>query len=93
MKSFVASIIFILPSAFFPSAVFAYNSTAQANAAVMIVSACKWWQMGKISRSNIMSTAKDGYNQKYGNANKVDWNNALTIAQKLDKQQGIGCIN
>ena len=93
MIRFFVSMLFVLPSAFFPSSAFAYNSKAQANAAIMIVSACKWWQMGKIPRNSIMSLAKEGYNEKYGNANNVDWDNALTIAQKLDKQKDIGCIN
>ena len=48
--------------------------------------------MGKISRGNIMSFAKQQYANKYGNPSAVDWNNAITVAEKLDKQKGLGCF-
>lgn len=78
--------------AFSPVTAFAYNSEDQANAAIMIISACTWSQMGRIPRSQIMSFAKQQYQAKYGNSRRVDWNNAISIAEKLDKQKGLGCF-
>jgi hypothetical protein len=48
--------------------------------------------MGKIPRSRIMSTAQQGYAAKYGSSSGIDWNNAVSIAEKLDKKEGIGCF-
>ena len=78
--------------ALYPINAYAYNSEAQANAALMIISACKWSQMGKIPTSNIMSFAKQQYQSKYGSSSNIDWNDAISIAQTLDKQKGIGCF-
>ena len=39
-----------------------------------------------------MSFAKETYKQKYGNPNSIDWNNAITVAQKLDKVKNHGCF-
>jgi hypothetical protein len=70
----------------------AYNAKAQANAAITIIAACKWSQMGKIPRSRIMSFAQQQYAAQYGSSSGIDWNNAISIAQKLDKKEGIGCF-
>jgi len=70
----------------------AYNAKAQANAAIIIISACTWAQMGRIPRGNIMSFSKQMYEKKYGNARSVDWNNAIKVAEKLDKKEGLGCF-
>ena len=78
--------------AIYPINAYAYNSKAQANAAIMIISACTWSQMGKIPRSNIMSFAKQQYQAKYGSSSGIDWNNAISIAEKLDKQKDLGCF-
>ena len=75
-----------------PLQALAYDSQKQANAAIMIIAACTWSQMGKISRGNIMSFAKQQYANKYGNPGAVDWSNAITVAEKLDKQKGLGCF-
>lgn len=75
-----------------PINAFAYNAIAQGNAAIMIISACTWSQMGRIPRSKIMSFAKQQYAAKYGSSSGIDWNNAITVAEKLDKQQGLGCF-
>lgn len=75
-----------------PLNAFAYNARAQGNAAIMIISACTWAQMGRIPRSNIMSFAKKQYEAKYGGASSIDWSNAITVAEKLDKKEGLGCF-
>lgn len=75
-----------------PINAFAYNARAQGNAAIMIISACTWSQMGRIPRSSIMSFAKKQYEAKYGGASSIDWNNAITVAEKLDKKEGLGCF-
>ena len=72
--------------------VYAYDSKAHANAAVMIAASCMWWQVGKIQRSQIMSFAKEQYRKEYGNPNNVNWNTAIAIAEKVDKQKGMGCF-
>jgi hypothetical protein len=91
MKSLIR-LGFAILLAFSPINAFAYNSKAQANAAIMIISACTWSQMGRIPRSKIMSFAKQQYQAKYGSASGIDWNNAITIAEKLDRQEGLGCF-
>jgi len=75
-----------------PLNAFAYNAQAHANAAIMILSACTWSQMGRIPRSKIMSFAKQQYAAKYGSASGIDWNKAITIAEKTDKIEGVGCF-
>ena len=71
----------------------AYDSTAHANAAMMITAACTWWQLGQISRGQIMSFAQQQYREKYGSDRNINWNTAINIANKLDKQKGLGCMN
>jgi hypothetical protein len=89
----IISAVIVCSSIFvYPLSSYAYDAKAQGNAAVMIISACTWSQMGKIPRSKIMSFARQQYSQKYGNPDRIDWNNAITVAQKLDKQQGLGCF-
>jgi hypothetical protein len=29
---------------------------------------------------------------KYGSPSSIDWSNAISIAEKLDKKEGIGCF-
>jgi ABC-type dipeptide/oligopeptide/nickel transport system permease subunit len=67
-------------------------ASAQGNAAIMIIAACTWAKMGRIPRSNIMSFAKKQYEAKFGGANSIDWSNAITVAEKLDKKEGLGCF-
>ena len=88
------SYIFILPFLIiFPSQVKAYDSDAHANAAISILGACTFSQMGVIPRSKIMDTAKVTYKKQHGNPNKIDWNKAISIAEKLDKKTNHGCFN
>ena len=89
--------IFLLPIIFFtlfhinPSR--AYDSKAQANGAIMVITACTWYQIGQINRSQIMDFAKKTYRSKYGDPSKVNWSGAITIAEKIDKKEGLGCLN
>jgi hypothetical protein len=92
MKKSGLLLIALMISLGVPHRAFAYDSQKQANAAIMIIAACTWSQMGKISRGSIMSFAKKQYANKYGNPGAVDWNNAITVAEKLDKQKGLGCF-
>jgi hypothetical protein len=71
----------------------AYDSQAHARAAILINSSCLWWQMGKISKGQIISFAKAQYRKQYGDPNKIDWNTAISIAEKVDKQKGLGCFS
>ena len=92
MQSLLASILFVFSSALMPYAAFAYNSKAEVRAASLVLAACAYSGMGKMPKSNIMSFAKQQYSKKYGNPANVDWNNAITIAEDMDKQQGVGCF-
>ena len=89
--------IFLLPIIFFtlfqinPSR--AYDSKAQANGAIMVITACTWYQMGQIPRSQIMSFAQEQYRTKHGNPAKVNWSGAIKIADKIDKKENLGCLN
>ena len=65
-----ASLIVVTPAE-------AYDSDAHAKAAITISTACMWWQLGQIPKSNIISTAKDMYREKYGNSGSIDWNKAI----------------
>jgi hypothetical protein len=65
----------------------------EANASLMIIAACTWSQMGRISRGQIMSFAQQQYAQKHGNPDNVDWSRAITIAEQLDKREKLGCLN
>jgi len=71
----------------------AYDSDAHAKAATSILGACTFSQMGVIPRSEIMDTAKIAYKKNYGNPNRIDWNKAISIAEKLDKKTNHGCFN
>jgi hypothetical protein len=92
MKILLRSLVVATFIAFTPLNVYAYNSKAQANAAIMIISACTWSQMGRIPRSSIMSFAKQQYTAKYGSSKGIDWNNAISIAEQLDKKERLGCF-
>lgn len=92
MKVLAVSVAFFSLLAFSPFNVYAYDSKAHANAAMMIAASCMWWQVGKIQRSQIMSFAKEQFRKKYGNPNNVNWNTAITIAEKVDMQKGLGCF-
>jgi hypothetical protein len=92
MKLLASTFAIIGLIAFSPSNVYAYDSQAHARAAMMISASCMWWQMGKIQRSQIMSFAKEQYRKKYGNPNNVNWSTAITIAEQVDKQKGLGCF-
>jgi hypothetical protein len=92
MKHFLRSIILSTFITIAPLNALAYNAKAQANAAITIIAACKWAQMGKIPRSKIMPTAQQAYAAKYGSPSSIDWSNAISIAEKLDKKEGIGCF-
>ena len=89
--------IILIPILFFTLLPFnpskAYDSQAQADAALMVIAACTWSQMGQIPRSQIMDFAKKQYRAKHGNPSKVDWNGAISIADKIDKQKNLGCLN
>lgn len=65
----------------------------EANASLMIIAACTWSQMGRISRGQIMSFAQQQYAEKHGNPDNVDWSRAITIAEKLEKNEKLGCLN
>lgn len=75
-----------------PTGAFAYNSKAQANAALTIIASCTWYRMGKIQKSQMISMSKSLYKKKYGNPNTINWSNAISIAEKLDKQENLGCF-
>lgn len=92
MRFFAPALTIIALFAFAPSNVYAYDSQAHARAAMMISASCMWWQMGKIQRSQIMSFAKEQYRKKYGNPNNVNWSTAIAIAEKVDKEKGLGCF-
>ena len=89
--------IILIPILFFSLLPFnpskAYDSQAQADAAIMVIAACTWYQMGQIPRSQIMDFAKKTYRSKYGDPSKVNWSGAITIAEKIDKKEGLGCLN
>lgn len=57
-----------------------------AKAAVAIIAAC----MGP--KNQIMSNAKAIYRKQGYNPNNVDWNRAISVAEKLDRQEGLGCF-
>lgn len=78
--------------AVFPLNAYAYNSKAQANASLTIIASCTWYRMGKIPKNQIISTSKTLYRKQYGNPNNIDWSNAISIAEKLDKQKNLGCF-
>ena len=40
-----------------------------------------------------MDFAKKTYRSKYGDPSKVNWSGAITIAEKIDKKEGLGCLN
>ena len=92
MRSLSVPVAIISLLSFFPVNVYAYDSKAHTNAAAMIAASCMWWQVGKIQRSQIMSFAKEQYRKEYGNPNNVNWNTAIAIAEKVDKQKGLGCF-
>ena len=92
MKSLAVPVAIISLLTFFPVNVYAYDPKAHANAAAMIAASCMWWQVGKIKGSQIMSFAKEQYRKEYGNPNNVNWNTAIAIAEKVDKQEGLGCF-
>ena len=93
MKNFLL-VALAATSLFFPGLpVKAYDSTAHANAAIMITSACMWWQMGQIPKGQIMSLAQKQYREKYGSDRNINWDVAIDIAKKLDREKGLGCIN
>lgn len=92
MKHFLHSAILSSFIVITPLNALAYNAKAQANAAITIIAACKWAQMGKIPRSRIMPTAQQAYATKYGSSSSIDWSNAISIAEKLDKKESIGCF-
>ena len=71
----------------------AYDSQAQADAAIMVIAACTWYQLGQIPRSQIMNFAKEQYRAKHGNPAKVNWSGAISIADKIDKKEKLGCLN
>ena len=71
----------------------AYDSTAHANAAIMIIASCTWWQLGKIPRGQIMNFAGEQYRSKYGSDRNINWDKAISIAKQLDRQKNLGCIN
>ena len=71
----------------------AYDSKAHANAAIVILASCTWWQMGQISRGEIMSFSQKTYRQKYGSDRNINWNTAIDIAKKLDKAKNHGSMN
>jgi len=71
----------------------AYDSQAQADGAIMVIAACTWYQLGQIPRSQIMNFAKEQYRTKHGNPAKVNWSGAISIAEKIDKKQKLGCLN
>lgn len=92
MKHYLRSTILLTFIIIAPLNALAYNTRSQANAAITIIAACKWAQLGKIPRSKIMPTAQQAYAAKYGSSSSIDWNNAISIAEKLDKKEGIGCF-
>ena len=93
MKNFLL-VALAATSLFFPGLpVKAYDSTAHANAAMMVTAACMWWQVGQISKGQIMSLAQKQYREKYGSDRNIDWNVAIDIAKKVDRKKGLGCIN
>jgi hypothetical protein len=61
MKHFLHSAILSSFIVITPLNALAYNAKAQANAAITIIAACKWAQMGKIPRSRIMPAAQQAY--------------------------------
>jgi hypothetical protein len=63
-----------------------------ADAALAITAACGSWQIGAIQRAEIMGTAKLLYAQKGNDPGSVDWSRAIDVAVKLDKQEGLGCL-
>ena len=71
----------------------AYENDPYAKAAVSILGACTFSQMGVIPRSKIIDTAKAAYKKEYGNPNKIDWDRAISVAEKLDKKTNHGCFN
>ena len=71
----------------------AYDAKAHANAAIVILVSCTWWQMGQISRGEIMSFSQKTYRQQYGSDRNINWNTAINIAKKLDKAKNHGCMN
>ena len=84
---------FIILGFVFPFSLKAYEAKAQANAANMILASCTWWQMGMINRSQIMNFSKEQYKKEYGDPNRVDWVEAIQIAQKIDRRSNLGCID
>lgn len=93
MKKFLLAALAATSLFFAGLPVKAYDSTAHANAAIMITTACMWWQMGQISRGQIMSLAQKQYREKYGGDRNINWDKAIDIAKELDRQKGLGCIN
>ena len=77
MKHFLHSAILSSFIVITPLNALAYNAKAQVNAAITIIAACKWAQMGKIPRSRIMPTAQQAYATKYGSSSSIDWGNAI----------------
>ena len=82
----IALVFLILNSVFFPTLPSFSGEEEQKNAAIMILLACTYSQMGQIPRSKIVETAKMGYEASHGNPKKVNWNKAITLSKKLDKE-------
>ena len=93
MKNLFLAVLAVTSFSFAGLPVKAYDSTAHANAAIMITSACMWWQMGQIPKGQIMSLAQKQYREKYGSDRNINWDVAIDIAKKLDREKGLGCIN
>lgn len=77
---------------FFPVLPTKSGTEEQKNAAIMILAACTWSQLGQIPRSKIIETAKMGYQKTHGSTRKVDWDKAISLAEKLDKVENHGCF-
>tara|TARA_Y100000766_G_scaffold256412_1_gene243194 strand:- start:733 stop:1011 length:279 start_codon:yes stop_codon:yes gene_type:complete len=90
-KIILIPILFCTLFSFNPSK--AYSSQAQIDASFMIISACMFYQMGQIPRSQIMSYAQEAYETKHGDPLVVNWSEATTLADKIDKKENLGCLN
>ena len=77
---------------FFPVLPTKSGTEEQKNAAIMILAACTWSQLGQIPRSKIIETAKMGYQKTHGSTRKVDWDKAIFLAEKLDQVENHGCF-
>ena len=91
MKQIIIILIFLL-TIFTPNTSKANEAQTQANAAIMLITACSWYKMGQIPRSKIMNFAKTQYEINYGDPSNVNWGVAIKIADKIDKKENLGCF-